>query len=161
MIATSENEGEATDAPTQTSVSLLQPRPDSSLPFGVAATPGSSTIGNDLTIFGQGVRIVAKGRLQIDGDILGDITGSDLTIGADGSVTGTVSAERVNVFGRVKGEIRAVTLILHPTAHVQADILHQTLEIAAGAYFDGRVRRSRDAAELRPDLDVDPRMVGV
>ena len=153
-IATSENDGEIVDAPTQTSgVSILQPRPASSLPFGVVATPGKSTIGNDLTIIGQGVRIISKGRLQIDGDIFGDINGSALTISADGSVIGTVSAERVNVFGRVKGEIRAGTVILHPTARVEADILHQTLEIAEGACFDGRVRRVRDVGELKPRFD--------
>ena len=55
------------------------------------------------------------------GDIFGDIIGSDLTISADGSVTGTVSAERVNVYGRIEGQIRAVTLIVHPTAHVEAE----------------------------------------
>ena len=154
-IATSENSGEMLDAPTQTSVvSLVQPRPASSLPFGVAATPGKSTIGNDLTIIGQSVRIISKGRLQIDGDIFGDIIGSDLTISADGSVTGTVSAERVNVFGRVEGQIRAMTVIVHPTAHVEADILHQTLEIAEGAHFEGSVRKCRDVADLQPDFSM-------
>jgi cytoskeletal protein CcmA (bactofilin family) len=69
-------------------------------------------------------------------------------------VTGSVSAERVNVFGHVNVEIRATTLILHPTAQVQADIVHQTLGIAEGAHFDGRVRRCRDVAELNPNLDV-------
>ena len=155
MIAPSDDTVETTDAPTQTSiVSPVPPRSASSLPFGVVATPGRSTIGNDLTIMGQGVRIVSRGRLQIDGDILGDITGSDLTIGSEGSVTGTVSAKRVNVFGRVNGEIRAVTLILHPTAQVQAVVVYQTLEIAEGAHFGGRVRRCRDVAELKPNLDV-------
>jgi cytoskeletal protein CcmA (bactofilin family) len=152
-IATSENDGEIVDARTQTKVvSILQPRPASSLPFGVVATPGKSTIGDGLTIIGQGVRIVSKGRLQIDGDIFGDIIGSDLTISADGSVIGTVSAERVNVFGRVRGEIRAGTIVLHPTARVEADILYQRLEVADGAYFDGRVRRVGDVADLPPNF---------
>jgi cytoskeletal protein CcmA (bactofilin family) len=65
-----------------------------------------------------------------------------------------VSAQRVNVFGRVGGEIRAVILILHPTAQVQADVVHQTLEIAEGAHFEGRVRRCWDVAELTPNFDV-------
>jgi cytoskeletal protein CcmA (bactofilin family) len=155
MIAPLDDTVEATGSSTQTSiVSLLQPRPASTLPFGVAATPGKSTIGNDLTIIGQSVRIISKGRLQIDGDVFGDITGSDLTVGANGSVTGTVSAERVNVFGHVIGELRAVTAILHPTAHVQADIVHPTLEIAEGAYFEGSVRRCRDVTDLQPDFSM-------
>lgn len=154
-IATSENEGEIVEAPTRSSgVSILQPRPASALPFGVVATPGKSTIGNGLTITGQGVRIISKGRLEIDGEIFGDIIGSDLTISGDGSVFGTVSAERVNVFGRVKGEIRAGTIILHPTAQVEADILHRTLEVAEGAHFEGRVSRVRDVADVRPILEL-------
>lgn len=155
MIPPSDTTTEATAATTHTSVlSLVPPRSESPLPFGVIATSGRSTIGNDLTIIGQGVRIVSQGRLQIDGAIFGDITCSDLTIGPQGTVTGTVSATRVNVFGCVKGEIRAMTLVLHPTAQVQADIVHQTVEIAEGAHFDGRVRRCRDVAELKPNFDV-------
>jgi cytoskeletal protein CcmA (bactofilin family) len=120
----------------------------------MVATLGRTTISKDLTIIGQGVRIISKARLQIDGNIFGDISGSDLTIGSEGSVTGLVSAERINVFGCVIGEIRAMTVILHPTAQVQADLLHQTLEIAEGAQFDGRVRRCRDIAEITPNFDV-------
>ena len=45
-------------------------------------------------------------------------------------------------------------MILHPTAEVEGDIFHQTLSISEGAQFDGRVRRAKDAEELRPNLDV-------
>jgi cytoskeletal protein CcmA (bactofilin family) len=155
MIAPSDDTVEGTDASTQISVvTLVESKAASSLPFGVVATLGRSTISNDLTIIGQGVRIVSKARLQIDGNIFGDIIGSDLTIGSEGSVTGLVSAERINVFGRVIGEIRAMTVILHPTSQVRADLLHQTLEIAEGAQFDGCVRRCRDIADLKPNFDV-------
>ena len=47
-----------------------------------------------------------------------------------------------------------MTVILHPTAHVEADILYQTLEVAEGASFDGRVHRCRDVADMRPNLDM-------
>jgi cytoskeletal protein CcmA (bactofilin family) len=155
MSAPSDDAVNGTGAATQTDVvCVLKPGSASALPVEISSTQRRSTIGNDLTIFGQGVRIKFEHGLHIDGDIFGDISGSDLTISSEGSVTGTVSAERVNVFGRIKGEIRAVTLILHPTAHVEADVLHQTLEIAEGAYFDGRVRRCRDVAELKRHIDV-------
>jgi hypothetical protein len=32
-----------------------------------------SVIGNDLTIIGQGLRIISRGMLQVDGDIEGDV----------------------------------------------------------------------------------------
>jgi cytoskeletal protein CcmA (bactofilin family) len=47
-----------------------------------------------------------------------------------------------------------VTVILHTTAHVGADILYQMLEVAEGASFDGRVHRCRDVADMRPNLDI-------
>ncbi|MGE5267078.1 MAG: bactofilin family protein [Deltaproteobacteria bacterium] len=114
---------------------------------------GTSTIGTDLTILGQGITIISKNRLQIDGDIYGDVAAKELIISADGSVIGNVSAERVDVHGGVKGAIRAMTVVLHPSAQVEADIIHENLEIAEGAYLEGRVRRPRDAEELKPNLD--------
>jgi cytoskeletal protein CcmA (bactofilin family) len=114
---------------------------------------GTSVIGSDLTIVGQGIRIISKNRLQIDGDVHADVAGKEVIISSDGSVIGTVSAERVDVHGGVKGAIRATMVVLHPSAQVEADILHENLEIAEGAYLEGRVRKSRDANELKPNLD--------
>ena len=134
----------------------LPPRLPSSSPFGPAATMGTSVIGSDLTILGQGIAIISKNRLQIDGDIYADVTGKEVIISPEGSVIGTVSAERVDVHGGVKGAIRALTVVLHSSAQVDADILHDKLEIAEGAHLEGRVRKSRDADELKPNLDVTP-----
>ena len=138
--------------PTSTGAGL-PPRLSSLSPFGPAATIGTSVIGTDLTILGQGVTIISKNRLQIEGDIYADVTGKEVIIGPEGSVIGNVSAERIDVHGGVKGGIRAMTVVLHPSAQVDADILHQNLEIAEGAYLEGRVRKSRDADELKPNLD--------
>jgi len=113
----------------------------------------TSVIGTDLTILGEKITIISQNRLQIDGDIHGDVTGKQVTIGAQGSVTGTISAERIEVLGGVRGAIRARLVTLHPTSQVDGEIVHETLSISEGAHFDGRVRRSRDANELTPKLD--------
>src|SRR5262250_2777720 len=55
-----------------------------------------SVIGNDLKIIGQGT-------LQVDGEIEGDVGGSEVIIGEKGKVTGTVAAERVVVRGQISG----------------------------------------------------------
>lgn len=122
-------------------------------PFGPAATMGSSVIGTDLTIIGEKITIISQNKLQIDGDIRGNVNGKQVIIGQDGSVIGTVSAETIEVRGGVQGAIRALAVTLHPTAQVEGDIFHQTLAISEGAIFDGRVRRPKDASELRPILD--------
>jgi len=114
---------------------------------------GASVIGTDLTILGDKITIISQNRLQIDGDIHGDVTGKQVTIGLEGSVIGTVSAERIEVLGGVHGAIRARTVTLHPSSQVEGEIVHEKLSISEGAQFDGRVRRSKDVNELTPNLD--------
>lgn len=113
----------------------------------------TSVIGTDLTILGDSITIISQNRLQIDGDIRGDVSGKQVTIGSAGSVTGTVSAEQIEVLGGVQGAIRARSVVLHPSSRVDGEIVHETLSISEGAQFDGRVRRSRDVSELAPNLD--------
>lgn len=124
-------------------------------PFGPASTIGQSVIGTDLAILGEKIIIVSQNKLQIDGDVRGDVNGKEVVIGEEGSVIGTVSADAIEVRGGVRGAIKARTVILHPTAEVEGDIFHQSLAISEGAQFDGRVRRARDAAEVTPNLDVE------
>jgi cytoskeletal protein CcmA (bactofilin family) len=111
-----------------------------------------SVISNDLKIIGQGLRIISQGTLQVDGEVEGDVVGSEVIIGELGKVTGTVAAEQVTVRGRISGAIRAVTVTLQSSSHVEGDIHHMSLAIEQGAAFDGRCRRPTDASELRPDL---------
>jgi cytoskeletal protein CcmA (bactofilin family) len=119
-----------------------------------AAGTGSSVIGTDLTIMGEKITIVSQNKLTIDGDVHGDIRGKQVVIGEEGSVIGTVNAEAIEVRGGIKGAIRAASVTLHPTAQVEGDITHQTLSIAEGAQFDGRVRRAKEPGDLKPNLDV-------
>lgn len=123
-------------------------------PFEPARSVGSSVIGTDLTILGQNITIISKNQLQIDGDIRGDVTGKQVTISADGSVIGTVSAEKIEVHGGVRGAIRAATVALHPSARVEAEIVHLRLSIAEGAQVEGNLKKSKTEAELVPNLDV-------
>lgn len=123
-------------------------------PFGAASVMGTSVIGTDLTILGEKITIISQNRLQIDGDVRGDVSGKQVVIGEDGSVVGTVCAEQIEVRGGVRGAIKAQTVTLHPTSVVEGDIFHQTLSISEGAQFDGRVRRAKDLAEITPNLDV-------
>jgi len=114
---------------------------------------GKSVISNDLKIIGQGLKIISRGTLQVDGEVEGDVAGAEIIIGEQGKVTGTVAAERVIVRGRTSGVIRAMTVALQASARVEGDIHHMSLAIEEGAEFDGRCRRPADATELQPDLD--------
>src|SRR5262245_38156108 len=117
------------------------------------AQPGKSVIGNDLRITGQGLKIISKGILQVDGDLESDVAGAEIIVGEQGKVTGTIAAERVIVRGRTAGGTGAMTVALQGAARVEGDIHHMALTIEQGAEFDGRCRRPANASELRVDLD--------
>ncbi len=119
-----------------------------------AASSGSSlsVIGRDVSISGDKIHVVCQSRLQVDGEIIGDLSGREIIVGEGGCVTGSVSADTVDVRGKVDGSIRGAAVSLHPSARVNGDIVHQTLAISEGAHFDGRVRRAKDASEVKPDL---------
>ncbi len=122
-------------------------------PFAPGSPMGVSVIGTDLTILGQNIVIISQNRIQIDGDVRGDVVGRQVTISAEGSVIGTVSAEKIEVHGGIKGAIRAAVVMVHATAQVDAEILHQSLSVAEGAMLEGRLRKARDERELIPNLD--------
>ena len=128
-------------------------RPEPAYKPATAAANGVSVIGRDLTILGDKITIVSQNKLQVDGDVRGDVYGKQVVITTDGSVVGLVRAEKIEVHGQVSGSICAVTVMLHASAKVDGDIMHQTLALAEGAQFEGRVRRSDDTSELLPVLD--------
>jgi len=113
---------------------------------------GISIIGQDLTIIGQGLRIISKGKIRVEGEVQGDVLGTEVIIGDVGKVTGVVSAETITVFGSIMGTIRGIRVMLESGAKVEGDVHHQTLSVDEGAQLEGRVRRAQDASELRPDL---------
>jgi cytoskeletal protein CcmA (bactofilin family) len=114
---------------------------------------GKSVISNDLKIIGQGLKIISRGTLQVDGEVEGDVAGAEVIIGEQGKVTGTVAAERVIVRGKISGVIRGMTVALQASARVEGDIHHMSLAIEQGAEFDGRCRRPGSPAELQLDLE--------
>ncbi len=114
---------------------------------------GKSVISNDLRIIGQGLRIISRGTLQVDGEVEGDVGGAEIIIGEQGKVTGTVAAERVIVRGQISGVIRAMTVALQASARMEGDIHHISLVIEQGAQFDGRCRRPASPSELQLDLE--------
>ena len=133
-----------------------QPNPTRTARSCAAAPHGpptrqQSVISNDLKIIGQGLKIISQGTLQVDGEVEGDVAGSEVIIGEQGKVTGTVAAERVIVRGKISGVIRGMTVALQSSAAVEGDIHHMSLAIEQGAEFDGRCRRPQTLrAQARP-----------
>jgi cytoskeletal protein CcmA (bactofilin family) len=97
-----------------------------------------SIISADLRITGD---LECSGDIQIDGVVNGDIQSRNIVIGEGAAVTGSLQAETVQVFGKLIGQIKADTVSLERTAHVEGDILHKTLAIAQGAFLEGACKR--------------------
>ena len=110
-------------------------------PSPAASKMVPSIIGEDLTITGN---VSSKGEIQVDGEIQGDINCGSLLLGDKSQVVGNVVAEDVVVRGHVTGSIRGLRVTLQAQSHVEGDILHQSLAIEQGAYFEGKSRRSDD-----------------
>jgi cytoskeletal protein CcmA (bactofilin family) len=98
---------------------------------------GPSIISSALTITG---RLESAGDIQVDGKVEGDIRGQAVRIGSTAFVKGTVTGELVELAGNLEGKIEARSAVLTKTARMSGDILHQSLQIEEGSYFNGSSR---------------------
>ena len=112
---------------------------DIEFPRGGERSP--SIIGTDLTIIGN---LVSKGEVQIEGEVQGDLHGTQIVVGERAKITGGIVAEEVVVRGHVRGSIRVRRVMLQASSHVEGDVHHTTLAIEQGAFFEGKSRRSDD-----------------
>ncbi len=121
----------------------------------LGARPGErvapSVIGTDLTVMGN---LVSRGEVHVEGEIQGDIHGTNIVVGEKAKITGGIIAEEVVVRGHVMGSIRGKRVMLQSTSHVEGDVFHQALSIEQGAFFEGKSRRSEDptAGIARPEI---------
>ncbi len=101
-----------------------------------AAMP--SIISEGLQVTGN---LACEGDVQIDGRVEGDIEARSLTIGENGVVEGSITADEVHVSGTLNGEINARTVVIARSAHVRGDVAHDVLSIESGAQFEGKSAR--------------------
>src|SRR5262249_30414897 len=85
--------------------------------------------------------LICNGDIQIDGSIEGDVVSRTITVGEGADVRGAISGESVRICGSVNGQIKGTTVTLAKTAKVVGDVMHQTLSIEPGAFFEGQCRR--------------------
>jgi cytoskeletal protein CcmA (bactofilin family) len=105
------------------------------------ASSAPSIIGSDVEIVGN---ISTNGEIQLDGAVEGDLRAASVTMGENGSLNGTLSADRVIVRGTVEGSINGRVVELNKTARITGDVKHETLSIEAGARIDGQFKYDED-----------------
>lgn len=119
----------ATDPATRTMPPMAAPRP-----------PGRSVLAADLRITGD---IVADGAVEVMGEIEGSVRAKSFLVAQDGRMTGTVTAEAVEVRGHMDGAIACGTLTLRSAAQVKADIIYTSVAIESGAEVEGTFKKPK------------------
>jgi cytoskeletal protein CcmA (bactofilin family) len=103
-----------------------------------------SLIAENVSVDGD---LASEGDVQLDGALRGDLKVTHLSIGETGQVEGTITADAVEVRGRVVGAISARTVRLFASARIDGDITHEQLAIEAGAHFAGRSLKAQPVQE--------------
>ena len=101
-----------------------------------------SIIPADLKITGD---LVSPGDIHVEGVIHGNITCRTLTLAGQPVIKGSVKAETVHVCGTFDGKIEAKKVSLTKAAKMVGEIYYETLEMEAGASFEGKLSRIEGA----------------
>jgi cytoskeletal protein CcmA (bactofilin family) len=91
------------------------------------------------------------GDVQVEGQINGNVSCAQLTVGNNGTVNGDIKANEVVIRGKVKGAIRANRVLLQEGSFVRGDIWYDRMIMEEGAAFNGMCNNGRDettAAEV-------------
>jgi cytoskeletal protein CcmA (bactofilin family) len=98
-----------------------------------------SVIAKDIHMLGN---VVSEGTVDFDGKLDGNIRCDTLVVRNNAFIKGEILANSVSVYGKVKGLIRAKTVHLYASCHVEGIIMHEALTIEDGAYLDGKCKRT-------------------
>lgn len=129
------------------------PPPPASPAKRARANEAPSVISAELIVKGT---LISAGDVQVEGKIDGDIRAAGLVIGEKAIIVGDIYAEEAVVRGRVEGSIRARRVQLCATCHVEGNVLHESLAVENGAFFEGNCRHTdnplADAPEATPPM---------
>ena len=110
-----------------------------------SSPPSISTIGEDLTITGD---VTSKGKLHLDGRVLGNVHCVTLVLGENAHVEGNAFAEEIIIRGRLIGSVRALRVSLQANSHVEGKLLHKSLSLEQGTPFEGESCPSDDPLSI-------------
>jgi len=96
-------------------------------------------------------KIKTDGSIRIDGKLVGDlIARTNVAVGLNGIVEGTLTAKQISLAGKVDGTVTATEkLILEEKSVVKGDIRTARLVIDEGALFNGQCAMTPPPSPLK------------
>jgi cytoskeletal protein CcmA (bactofilin family) len=85
------------------------------------------------------------GNIMSDGIVDFNIRCNSLVLRHNGKVNGEIHADTVQIYGKVKGLIKARSVHLHAPCCVEGIIMHEAISIEDGAVIDGKIKRTNKA----------------
>ncbi len=107
-----------------------------------AAEP--SFISRDTTLEGN---LICDGEIHIDGAVRGTVRAQTCLVEENGEVHGEIFADNIFIRGRVIGPVSGSNVHIHAGAHVEGNVLNETLTIENGAYVYGSIRHGGAPAQ--------------
>ena len=97
----------------------------------------STLIGEGYTFTGE---IQGPSVIRIEGKIIGDVNvEGGIVLGENGNIEGNITTKSAIIYGTVKGNVNTTHLEIKKSAHVNGDIITDTLEVELGAKYNGRL----------------------
>lgn len=102
-----------------------------------SSTAISSIIGQDMTIVGD---LSFKSKIQLDGNLQGNLSGTFLVLSESGRIVGDVVAETLVCYGKIDGNVKIGKLFLKKTGVINGRMETSDLSVESGGVLNGEIK---------------------
>lgn len=122
---------------------------------GAPALPSaiSSIIGQDMSITGD---LSFKSKIQIDGRIQGNLTGTSLVVSETGRIVGNVRTESLVCYGQIIGDLTVGKLFLKKTGVINGRVETSDLSVESGGSLNGEIKALLQGKDSQVTPEVNP-----
>ena len=119
--------------------------------YNVVDSENTTIIREDASFQGK---MVFDGNVMVNGKFNGEIISTgELTVGSGGLVEGVIQIGTINIYGEVRGNIKAKQkIVINASAVVKGDIEAPSLVIQDGAVFEGNCAMGKAKGDNVIDL---------
>lgn len=97
----------------------------------------SSIIGHDMTVVGD---LAFESKIQIDGRIQGNLTGTSLVVSESGRITGNIRTDSLVCYGQIDGDLMVGQLFLKKTGVINGRVETSNLSVESGGSLNGEIK---------------------